>query len=132
MKRKDAQKGTQKATKPVVKGELSVSTQNVGVVAVGAAITAFGNYAFNDQPAQKQILTELADVKQKLNQMMQAAQYQIDFINATKQAEPGLKLQLDQIRNDRQLRESKVDHLLEVSDKLKAKAVNKYNQRKEG
>lgn len=107
------------------KGKLSFSLQNAGIAATGAAVVALGNYAINDRPAQQEIVAKLLDLrddltetKESLKQLLRAAQYQVDYVNAVKQVQPDLQLRINNILRQRDLEARNKEQL--KTDKIAA------------
>lgn len=93
------------------KADLNFSMQNVGVAATGAAAVAVGNFLFNDRPAHQEILERLNRIEQgtelDLNQILQAAQLMVDYVNVQVEQDPTLQVRLEQRRAQRAINQAR-------------------------
>jgi hypothetical protein len=121
----NARQGIESQKTGRVKGNLAFSAQNVGVISLGSGLAAVGNYVFNDQPAQKEILTRLAalekNVEFKLNQLLTVAQLEVYFINAMKSMQPDLGISMNQEKQKGQLAAVKRQEVKELAGAVFAK-----------
>ena len=80
------------------KGELNFSFQNVATVTTGAGVAAVANYLLHDEPAHRQVIAELATIKQgqavldkKMQQLTESQLRTNTYINAQISKDPELR-----------------------------------------
>ena len=93
------------------KADLNFSMQNVGVAATGAAAVAVGNFLFNDRPAHQEILERLNRIETGtelgLDQVLQAAQLLVDYVNVQAEQDYTLQSRLEQRRAQRAINQAR-------------------------
>jgi len=80
------------------KGDLNFSLQSVGTVATGAGIAAVANHLLHDEPAHRQVMAELATIRQqqvalaaKVQQLTEGQKRTSTYIDAQMSTDPKLQ-----------------------------------------
>lgn len=84
------------------------TTKEIITSAAGSAVALIGNYHLNDKRVFKLIIEKLNTIEQGteygFNQLLNAEQLMIDFINAQCQINPDLKFEIERIQRKRLLK----------------------------